>query len=41
MFQVHEKRRGIRWKYDLGRKKNFEQVVLSLSIKLSREVQLN
>ncbi|KAB2595871.1 protein S-acyltransferase 12 [Pyrus ussuriensis x Pyrus communis] len=24
--EVHEKRGAIRWKYDLGRKKNFEQV---------------
>ncbi|PRQ58579.1 putative protein S-acyltransferase [Rosa chinensis] len=24
--EVHEKRRATRWKYDLGRKKNFEQV---------------
>lgn len=24
--EVHEKRKGVRWKYDLGRKKNFEQV---------------
>lgn len=25
-IEVHEKKRGARWKYDLGRKKNFEQV---------------
>ncbi|KAL5061338.1 hypothetical protein RYX36_032942 [Vicia faba] len=24
--EVHEKKKGIRWRYDLGRKKNFEQV---------------
>ncbi|CAM8941946.1 unnamed protein product [Rhodiola kirilowii] len=24
--EVHEKKKGVRWKYDLGRKKNFEQV---------------
>ncbi|XP_015389654.1 probable protein S-acyltransferase 12 isoform X3 [Citrus sinensis] len=26
MLQVYEKKRTVRWKYDLGRKKNFEQV---------------
>jgi len=26
MFQVYEKKKTIRWRYDLGRKKNFEQV---------------
>ncbi|KAF6150663.1 hypothetical protein GIB67_022275 [Kingdonia uniflora] len=25
-IEVHEKNRAVRWKYDLGRKKNFEQV---------------
>ncbi|KAH7519431.1 hypothetical protein FEM48_Zijuj08G0035300 [Ziziphus jujuba var. spinosa] len=25
-IEVYEKKRGVRWKYDLGRKKNFEQV---------------
>ncbi|CAI8615785.1 unnamed protein product [Vicia faba] len=24
--EVHEKKKGIRWRYDLGRKKNFEQI---------------
>ncbi|KAK2365375.1 DHHC-type zinc finger family protein [Trifolium repens] len=24
--EVHEKKKGVRWRYDLGRKKNFEQV---------------
>jgi len=24
--EVYEKKKGLRWKYDLGRKKNFEQV---------------
>jgi hypothetical protein len=26
LFQVYEKKKAIRWRYDLGRKKNFEQV---------------
>ncbi|KAK2649985.1 hypothetical protein Ddye_017474 [Dipteronia dyeriana] len=25
-IEVHEKKRAVRWKYDIGRKKNFEQV---------------
>lgn len=24
--EVHEKKKGVRWRYDVGRKKNFEQV---------------
>jgi hypothetical protein len=26
MFQVYEKKKAVRWRYDVGRKKNFEQV---------------
>ncbi|TXG63088.1 hypothetical protein EZV62_010082 [Acer yangbiense] len=29
-IEVHEKKRTVRWKYDIGRKKNFEQVTSSL-----------
>ncbi|PNY08363.1 putative S-acyltransferase [Trifolium pratense] len=28
--EVHEKKKGVRWRYDLGRKKNFEQSSISL-----------
>lgn len=34
MLQVYEKKRTVRWKYDLGRKKNFEQVITSRQISL-------
>lgn len=26
MFQVYEKKKSVRWRYDVGRKNNFEQV---------------
>lgn len=41
-LQVYEKKKGVRWKYDLGRRKNFEQVIaLNSDLLLASDCKLS